>query len=50
MSVNQHVLVDLLGRDGALLGRGKWLVEYGDRPCGLRFPSPDPPPVGSALR
>ena len=27
VSVNQHVLVDLLGRDGALLGRGKWSDE-----------------------
>ena len=30
MSVNQQVLVDLLGCDGALLRRGKWLVEHED--------------------
>ena len=30
VSVNQPVLVDLLGRDGALLRRGKWLVEHED--------------------
>ena len=26
----KHVLVDQLGRDGAMLGRGKWLVEQKD--------------------
>ena len=27
---HKHVLVDQLGRDGAMLGRGKWLVEHED--------------------
>ena len=26
----EHVLVDQLGRDGAMLGRKKWLVEHKD--------------------